>query len=70
MSISERSSGLTAAKIQSRTALAAAERANGGQRTTALNQLATQLNGWPVPRPAKIRMLISAVTDPLKNNRA
>ena len=62
----ERSNGLTAAKIQStRTALAAAERANGGQRTTALNQLATQLNGDVAGSSdgAKVRMLISAVTD-------
>jgi len=62
----ERSNGLTAAKIQStRTALAAAERASGAQRTTALNQLATQLNGDVVGSSdqAKVRMLISAVTD-------
>jgi hypothetical protein len=62
----ERSNGLPAARIQStRAGLAAAERATGGARRTALTQLATQLNGDAAVSSdqAKVRMLIAAVND-------
>ena len=62
----ERSNGLDPAKIQSsRDALAAAERASGQQRVTALTQLAVQLNG-DVPGStdqAKLKLLAAAVSD-------
>ncbi len=67
----ERSKGLTAAKIQStRDAIAAAEKANGAQRKTALTKLASQLNGdvSGSSDQAKVKMLASAVTD-LSNTR-
>jgi hypothetical protein len=62
----QRSNGLAAPRIQAtRDALAAAERANGQQRRTALTQLATQLNGDVAGSSdqAKLKLLVSAVTD-------
>jgi hypothetical protein len=62
----ERSSGLAAARIQAtRDALAAAERASGPQRRTALTQLATQLNGdvQGSSDQAKMKLLTAAVSD-------
>src|SRR5438874_1939264 len=62
----ERSNGLAAAKIQStRDALAAAEHAGGGQRRSALTQLATQLNGDVAGSSDqdKIKLLAVAVSD-------
>jgi hypothetical protein len=62
----QRSNGLAAARITAtREALAAAERAPGPQRRTALTQLATQLNGDASGSPdqAKVKLLIAAVTD-------
>jgi hypothetical protein len=62
----QRSNGLAAARIQAtRDALAAAERANGQQRRTALTQLATQLNGDAAGSSdqAKLKLLVAAVTD-------
>jgi len=62
----ERSNGLAPARIQAtRAALAAAERATGQQRRTALTQLMTQLNG-DVPGStdqAKLKLLSTAVSD-------
>jgi hypothetical protein len=62
----ERSNGVAAAKIQAvREALAAAERASGSQRRTALTQLATQLNN-DVPGStdqARMKLLAAAVSD-------
>ncbi len=62
----ERSNGLAAARIQAaRARLAAAERANGQQRRTALSQLATQLNS-DVPGTAdqaKLKLLSAALSD-------
>jgi hypothetical protein len=62
----ERSNGLAAARIQAtRNAIAAAERANGQQRRTALTQLATQLNGdlaGSSDQP-KMKMLVAALND-------
>jgi len=62
----ERSNGLSAARIQTtRSAIAAAERASGGQRRTALTQLATQLNGDAAGSSdqSKVRMLVTALND-------
>ena len=62
----ERSNGLSAARIQaSRDALAAAEKATGQRRRTALTQLAAQLNGDVAGSTdqAKLKLLVSAVTD-------
>ena len=62
----ERSKGLSAARITAvRDALSSAERASGGQRRTALTALATSLNGNVTGSSdqAKVRMLISAVSD-------
>ncbi len=62
----ERSKGLPAPKIQStRDALAAAEKAGGQQRRTALTQLATQLNGDVTGSSDQPRMklLAAAVSD-------
>jgi hypothetical protein len=62
----ERSNGLEAAKIQStRDALAAAEKANGAQRKTALTKLATDLNGQVSGSSDqdKMKLLVAAVTD-------
>jgi hypothetical protein len=62
----QRSNGLAAPRIQAtRDALAAAERANGQQRRTALTQLATQLNGDVAGSSdqAKLKLLVAAVTD-------
>jgi hypothetical protein len=62
----ERSNGLNAAKIQStRTAITAAEKLTGGQRRTALTQLATQLNGDVAGSSdaAKLKLLVTAITD-------
>jgi hypothetical protein len=62
----ERSNGLDAAKIQStRDALAAAERASGQQRRTALTQLATQLDGTVTgaTEQARTKLLANAVRD-------
>ena len=62
----ERSKGLSAARVTAvRAALSAAERASGGQRRTALNALATSLNADVAGSSdqAKVRMLVSAVTD-------
>jgi hypothetical protein len=62
----ERSNGLESAKIQSgRDALAAAERASGQQRRTALTQLATRLNGDAASSTdqAKLKLLAGAVND-------
>jgi hypothetical protein len=62
----ERSSGLDAGKIQStRDALAAAEKASGQQRRTALTQLAARLNS-DVPASTdqdKLKLLAAAVSD-------
>jgi hypothetical protein len=65
----ERSSGLDAAVIQStRSALAAAEKATGGARRTALTQLAQRLNGTEANAGGqpKRRLLIAAVNDLVK----
>jgi hypothetical protein len=62
----ERSRGLSAARISAvRTALVSAERASGGQRRTALTELATSLNTDAAGSSdqAKVRMLIGAVND-------
>jgi hypothetical protein len=62
----ERSSGLDAALIQStRSALAAAEKATGRPRRTALTELAQRLSGAVANAAdhAKTRLLISAVSD-------
>jgi hypothetical protein len=62
----ERSNGLSATRIQAiRESLAAAERANGGQRRNALSQLATQLNGDASGSSdeARVKLLIGAVSD-------
>jgi hypothetical protein len=62
----QRSNGLAAARIQAtRDALAAAERANGQQRRTALTTLATQLNSDVAGSTdqAKMRLLAAAVRD-------
>jgi hypothetical protein len=62
----ERSNGLPPAKIQTtRDSLAAAERAIGGKRRTALTQLASQLNGdlSGSQDQGKLKLLVSAVSD-------
>ena len=62
----ERSKGLSSDRIKStRDALAAAERASGQRRRTALTQLATQLNSEVArsPDPGKLKLLVGAVTD-------
>src|SRR5437867_4112673 len=62
----ERAKGLSPERIESaRDALAAAERASGRQRRTALTQLATQLNSEVAGSsdPEKMKLLVSAVTD-------
>jgi hypothetical protein len=62
----ERSTGLDAAVIQStRNALAAAEKATGRTRRTALTELAQRLRSAVANSadPAKTRLLISAVSD-------
>jgi hypothetical protein len=62
----ERSRGLSAARISAvRAALASAERASGGQRRTALTELAASLNADATASSdqAKVRMLIGAVSD-------
>ena len=62
----ERSKGLSAARITAvRDALQAAERANGGQRRTALTALATSLNADAAGSSdaGKVRMLIGALGD-------
>src|SRR5439155_10953874 len=62
----ERSNGLAAARIKStRDTLAAAERANGQQRSRVLTQLATQLNGDApgATDQAKVKLLATAVSD-------
>ena len=62
----ERSKGLSSDRVKStRDALAAAERASGQRRRTALTQLATQLNSEvaPSPDPGKLKLLVGAVTD-------
>jgi hypothetical protein len=61
----ERSKGLTAERIPAvRDALAAAERATGGQRRTLLNSLVTSLNANVADSSdqAKVKMLVAAVT--------
>jgi len=62
----ERSNGLATARIQAtRDTLAAAEKAKGQQRRTALTQLSTQLNGdmsGSSDQP-KVKLLAAAVTD-------
>jgi hypothetical protein len=67
----ERSNGLAAAKVKStRDAIAAAEKATGGQRKADLTKLATQLKGdvSGSSDQAKVKLLASAVTD-LSNAR-
>jgi hypothetical protein len=62
----ERSKGLADDKIRAtRDALAAAEKANGQQRRTALTQLATQLNGDLAGSldQSKMKLLVGAVSD-------
>ena len=62
----ERSKGLSADRITAvRTALASAEKANGGARRTALTGLAASLNADAAGSSdaAKVRKLIAAVTD-------
>ena len=62
----ERSKGLSAARIADvRSQLAAAEKASGGARQTALSQLASQLNGDAAGSSdaAKVKRLVAAVTD-------
>jgi hypothetical protein len=62
----ERSNGLPSAKIQStRDAIAAAEKASGAGRRTALTKLATQLNGDASGSSdqAKVTMLVGALND-------
>jgi hypothetical protein len=62
----ERSKGLSDARIKAvRDSLAAAEKANGAQRRTALTQLATQLNGDVTGSSdqAKMKLLVGAVSD-------
>ena len=61
-----RSNGLTADSIAAtRTSLANAERRNGAARSTALTQLAAQLNASAAASPdrAKVQMLAGTVTD-------
>ena len=62
----ERSNGLAAEKIDSaRKAIAGAERASGPQRSAALTQLATRLNGDTAGAAdaAKMKLLATAVSD-------
>jgi hypothetical protein len=62
----ERSAGLDAARITAvRADLAAAEKASGGARRTALTRLATQINADAAKSSdaAKVRMLSAAVTE-------
>ena len=62
----ERSKGLAAARIQAtRDAIAAAEKATGAARSTALMALATQLNGDAAASSdqAKVKLLATAVTN-------
>jgi hypothetical protein len=62
----ERSKGLSDARIKAvRDSLAAAEKENGGQRRTALTQLATQLSGDVngSSDQAKVKLLAGAVSD-------
>jgi hypothetical protein len=62
----ERSKGLSDTRIQAtRDALAAAETARGQRRRAGLTQLAAQLNGDAPGStdPAKLKLLVSAVTD-------
>jgi hypothetical protein len=60
----ERSRGLATASIAStRTALASAERASGQERRTALQRLAAQLTVSQSSDQAKVRLLVTSVTD-------
>src|SRR6185436_1316625 len=62
----ERSNGLATAKIQAtRDSLAAAEKASGQKRRSALTQLGTDLNGAlsGTADPVKLKLLATAVSD-------
>jgi hypothetical protein len=68
----ERSQGLASARISSvRAALSAAERVSGGARRQSLARLATQLSAEAAASSdgAKVRMLVSAVTDLSRSSR-